>query len=167
MNTLGEPYQCFTMCLNKIQDSEMENIPVNVQVAPFTKSFGYTKLYLYGESDQKIESKEIKYYVVNVPSPSDLASIVIRDINEIFDNEVNTYKEGYILRAAVAFIINHHSIPDHANDDDELDDTSTAEIPLYHIGKDRFALLNTELIQTECFHVFYSDEDDVSSDEDN
>ena len=160
------------MCLNKIQDSKMENVPVNVQVPPFTKSFGYTKLYLYGESDQKIESKEIKYYFVDVPSPSDLASIVIQDINEIFDNEANTYKEGYILRAVVAFIINHHSIPDNANDDDnELDDTSTAEIPLYHIGKDKFSLLNTELIQTECFHVFYSDENDVtsdvSSDEDN
>ena len=153
------------MCLNKIQDSEMENIPVNVQDAPFTKSFGYTKVYLYGESDQKIESKEIKYYVVNVPSPSDLSSIVIRDINEIFDNEVNTYKEGYILRAAVAFIINHHSIPDNANDDDnELDDTSTTEIPLYHIGKDKSSLLNTELIEAECFEVFYSDENDLTSD---
>ena len=53
------------MCLNKIQDSEMENIPVNVQDAPFTKSFGYTKVYLYGESDHKIERKENKYYVVN------------------------------------------------------------------------------------------------------
>ena len=160
------------MCLNKIQDSKMENVPVNVQVPPFTKSFGYTKLYLYGESDQKIESKEIKYYFVDVPSPSDLASIVIQDINEIFDNEANTYKEGYILRAAVAFIINHHSIPDNANDDDnELDDTLPTEIPLYHIGKDKFSLLNTELIQAECFHVFYSDENDVtsdvSSDEDN
>ena len=156
------------MCLNKIQDSKMESVPVNVQVLPFTKSFGYTKLYLYGECDQKIESKEIKYYFVDVPSPSDLASIVIQDINEIFDKEANTYKGGYILRAVVVFIINHHSIPDNANDDDnELDDTSTAEIPLYHIGKDRFALLNTELIQTECFHVFYSDEEDVSSDEDN
>ena len=156
------------MCLNKIKDSEIENIPVYLHDAPFTKSFGYTKVYLYGESDQKIERKENKYYVVNVPSPSDLSSIVIRDINEIFDNEVNTYKEGYILRAAVAFIINHHSIPDHANDDDELDDIITAEIPLYQIGKDRFALLDTELIQTQCFHVFYSDEDDdSSSDEDN
>ena len=47
------------MCLNKIKDSEIENIPVNVQDAPFTKSFGYTKVYLYGESDHKIERKEI------------------------------------------------------------------------------------------------------------
>ena len=153
------------MCLNKIQDSKMESVPVNEQVLPFTKSFGYTKLYLYGESDQKIESKEIKYYFVDVPSPSDLASIVIQDINEIFDNEANTYKEVYILRAAVAFIINHHSIPDNANDDDnELDDTSTTEIPLYHIGKDKSSLLNTELIEAECFEVFYSDENDLTSD---
>ena len=157
------------MCLNKIQDSEIENIPVNVQDAPFTKSFGYTKVYLYGESDHKIERKENKYYVVNVPFPSDLPSIVIRDINEIFDNEVNSpsHKEGYILRAVHAFIINLHALAEHVNDD-ELDDIITAEIPLYQIGKDRFALLDTELIQTQCFHVFYSDEDDNSSlDEDN
>ena len=157
------------MCLNKIQDSEMENIPVNVQDAPFTKSFGYTKVYLYGESDHKIERKENKYYVVNVPFPSDLPSIVIRDINEIFDNEVNSpsHKEGYILRAVHAFIINLHALAEHVNDD-ELDDIITAEIPLYQIGKDRIALLDTELIQTQCFHVFYSDEDDdSSSDEDN
>ena len=156
------------MCLNKIKDSEIENIPVNVQDAPFTKSFGYTKVYLYGESDHKIERKENKYYVVNVPFSSDLSSIVIRDINEIFDNEVNSHKDGYILRAVVAFIINHHTLAEHVNDDDELDDIITAEIPLYQIGKDRIALLDTELIQTQCFHVFYSDEDDdSSSDEDN
>ena len=157
------------MCLNKIKDSEIENIPVNVQDAPFTKSFGYTKVYLYGESDHKIERKENKYYVVNVPFPSDLPSIVIRDINEIFDNEVNSpsHKEGYILRAVHAFIINLHALAEHVNDD-ELDDIITAEIPLYQIGKDRIALLDTELIQTQCFHVFYSDEDDdSSSDEDN
>ena len=156
------------MCLNKIKDSEIENIPVYVQDAPFTKSFGYTKVYLYGESDHKIERKENKYYVVNVPFPSDLPSIVIRDINEIFDNEVNSpsHKEGYILRAVHAFIINLHALAEHVNDD-ELDDIITAEIPLYQIGKDRIALLDTELIQTQCFHVFYSDEDDdSSSDED-
>ena len=156
------------MCLNKIKDSEIENIPVYVHDAPFTKSFGYTKVYLYGDTDHKIERKENKYYVVNVPFSSDLSSIVIRDINEIFDNEVNSHKDGYILRAVVAFIINHHALAEHVNDDDELDDIITAEIPLYQIGKDRFALLDTELIKTECFHVFYSDEDDVSSsDEDN
>ena len=152
------------MCLNKIQDSKMENVPVNVQVPPFTKSFGYSKLYLYGESDQKIESKEIKYYYVDVPSPSDLASIIIQDINEIFDKEADTYKGGYILRAVVLFIVNHHSILDNANDDNELDDTSTTQIPLYHIGKDKSSLLNIELIEAECFEVFYSDENDLTSD---
>ena len=48
------------MCGNKIQDSKMESVPMNVQVLQFTKSFGYTKLYAYSESDQKIESEEIK-----------------------------------------------------------------------------------------------------------
>ena len=149
----------------------MESVSMNVQVLPLTKSFGYTKYYVYGESDQKIECDEIKYYYVDVASASDLASVIIQDINEIFDKEADTYKGGYILRAVVLFIVNYHSIPDNANDDNELDDTSTTEIPLYHIGKDKSSLLNTELIEAECFHVFYSDENDVtsdvSSDEDN
>ena len=154
------------MCGNKIQDSKMESVPMNVQVLPFTKSFGYTKLYAYGESDAKIESKEIKYYYVDVPSPSDLASHVIHDINEIFDKEADTYKGGYILRAVVLFIVNHHSIPDNANDDNELDETSTTQIPLYHIEKDKSSLLNIELIEAECFEVFHSDENDLTSDDD-
>ena len=156
------------MCLNKIKDSEIENIPVYLHDAPFTKSFGYTKVYLYGDTDHKIERKENRYYVVNSAFPSDLPSIVIREINEIFDNEVNSpsHKEGYVLRAVHAFIINLHALADHDNDDD-IDDIITAEIPMYQIGKDRIAFLDTELIQTQCFHVFYSDEDDdSSSDED-
>ena len=144
----------------------MESVSMNVQVLPLTKSFGYTKYYVYGESDQKIECGEIRYYYVDVPSASDLASFIIHDINEIFDKEADTYKGGYILRAVVVFIINHHSISDNANDDNELDDTSTTEIPLYHIGKDKSSLLNIELIEAECFEVFHSDENDLSSDDD-
>ena len=152
------------MCGNKIQDSKMESVSMNVQVLPLTKSFGYTKYYVYGESDQKIECDEIEYYYVDVASASNLASVIIQDINEIFDKEADTYKGGYILRAVVLFIVNHHSIPDNANDDNELDDTSTTQIPLYHIGKDKSSLLNTELIEAECFEVFHSDENDLTSD---
>ena len=47
------------MCLNKIKDSEIENIPVYLHDAPFTKSFGYTKVYYYGDTDHKVERKEI------------------------------------------------------------------------------------------------------------
>ena len=156
------------MCLNKIKDSEIENIPVYLHDAPFTKSFGYTKVYLYGDTDHKIERKENRYYVVNSAFPSDLPSIVIREINDIFDNELNSpsHKEGYVLRAVHAFIINLHALADHDNEDD-IDDITTAQILLYQIGKDRTAFLDTERIQTQCFHVFYSDEDDdSSSDED-
>ena len=144
----------------------MESVSMNVQVLPLTKSFGYTKYYVYGESDQKIECDEIKYYYVDVPSASDLASFIIHDINEIFDKEADTYKGGYILRAVVLFIVNHHSIPDNANDDNELDETSTTQIPLYHIGKDKSSLLNIELIEAECLEVFHSDENDLTSDDD-
>ena len=65
------------MCLNKIKDSEIENIPVYLHDAPFTKSFGYTKVYYYGDTDHKVERKENRYYVVNSAFPSDLPSIVI------------------------------------------------------------------------------------------
>ena len=148
------------MCFNKIKDSEIENIPVYLHDAPFTKSFGYTKVYLYGDTDHKIERKENRYYVVNSAFPSDLPAIVLREINDIFDNELNSpsHKEGYVLRAVQAFIINL---------EDDNDDITTAQILLYQIGKDRTAFLDTERIQAQCFHVFYSDEDDdSSSDED-
>ena len=148
------------MCFNKIKDSEIVNIPVYLDDAPFTKSFGYTKVYYYGDTDNKVEIKENRYYVVNSAFPSDLPAIVLREINDIFDNELNSpsHKEGYVLRAVQAFIINL---------EDDNDDITTAQILLYQIGKDRTAFLDTQRIQAQCFHVFYSDEDDdSSSDED-
>ena len=148
------------MCFNKIKDSEIVNIPVYLDDAPFTKSFGYTKVYYYGDTDNKVEIKENRYYVVNSAFPSDLPAIVLREINDIFDNELNSpsHKEGYVLRVVQAFIINL---------EDDNDDITTAQILLYQIGKDRTAFLDTQRIQAQCFHVFYSDEDDnSSSDED-
>ena len=89
------------MCFNTIKDSEIVNIPVYLDDAPFTKSFGYTKVYYYGDTDNKVEIKENRYYVVNSAFPSDLPAIVLREINDIFDNELNSpsHKEGYFLRA--------------------------------------------------------------------
>ena len=152
------------MCGNKIQVPKMESVSINEQVLPLTKSFGYTKYYCYGESDQKIECDEMKFYYVDVPSASDLASFIIHDIHEIFDKETDTYKGGHILRAVVLFIVNHHSIPD--SDENEPGETSTTQIPLYHIGKDKSSFLNIEMIESECLEVFHSDENDLSSDED-
>ena len=148
------------MCFNTIKDSKIVNIPVYLDDAPFTKSFGYTKVYYYGDTDNKVERKENRYYVVNSAFPSDLPAIVLQEINDIFDNELNSpsHKEGYVLRAVQAFIINL---------EDDNDDITTAQILLYQIGKDRTAFLDTQRIQAQCFHVFYSDEDDdSSSDED-
>ena len=142
----------------------MESVSMNEQVLPLTKSFGYTKYYCYGESDQKIECDEMKFYYVDVPSANDLVSCIIHDIHEIFDKEKDTYKRGHILRAVVLFIVNHHSIPD--SDENEPGETSTTQIPLYHIGKDKSSFLNIELIESECLEVFHSDENDLSSDDD-
>ena len=100
------------MCGNKVQVPKMESVSLNEQVLPLTKSFGYTKYYCYGESDQKIEYDEMKFYYVDVPSANDLVSCIIHDIHEIFDKEKDTYKRGHILGAVVLFIVNHHSIPD-------------------------------------------------------
>ena len=44
--------------------------------------------------------------------------------------------------------------------------TSTTQIPLYHIGKDKSSFLNIELIEAECLEVFHSDENDLTSDDD-
>ena len=142
----------------------MESVSMNEQVLPLTKSFGYTKYYCYGESDQKIECDEMKFYYVDVPSASDLASFIIHDINEIFDKETDKCKGGHIRRAVVLFIVNHHSIPDNDNDDNEPGETSTTQIPLYHIGKDKSSFLNIDLIEAECLEVFHSDENDLTSD---
>ena len=43
-------------------------------------------------------------------------------------------------------------------------DLAPPPIPLYHIGKDKSSLLNIELIEAECFEVFHSDENDLTSD---
>ena len=152
------------MCGNKVQVPKMESVSLNEQVLPLTKSFGYTKYYCYGESDQKIEYDEMKFYYVDVPSANDLVSCIIHDIHEIFDKEKDTYKRGHILRAVVLFIVNHHSIPE--SDKNEPGETSSTQIPLYHIGKDKSSFLNIELIESECLEVFHSDENDLSSDDD-
>ena len=154
------------MCFNTIKDSEMVNTPVYVDEQPFTKSFGYTKVYYYGDTDNKVEIKENRSYVVNSAFPSDLPAILLQEINDIFDTELNSpsHKDGYVLRAVQAFIINLDALSDHDNED-ENDNIATAQIILYQIGKDRTAFLNTQCIQAHCFRVFYSDEDDSSSDE--
>ena len=154
------------MCGNKVQVPKMESISLNEvePVLPMTKSFGYTKYYCYGESDQKIEYEEMKFYVVDVPSADDLVSCIIHDIHDIFEKEKDTYKRGHILRAVVLFVVNHHSIPE--SDENEPSETSSTQIPLYHIGKDKSSFLNIELIESECLEVFHSDENDLSSDDD-
>ena len=75
------------MCFNTIKDSEIVNIPVYLDEQPFTKSFGYTKVYYYGDTDNKVEIKENRYYVVNSAFPSDLPAIVLREINDINNSE--------------------------------------------------------------------------------
>ena len=152
------------MCFNTIKDSEIVNTPVYLDEQPFTKSFGYTKVYYYGDTDNKVEIKESRSYVVNSAFPSDLPAILLQEINDIFDTELNSpsHKDGYVLRAVQAFIINLDALSDHDNED-ENDNIATAQIILYQIGKDRTAFLNTQCIQAHCFRVFYSDEDDDSS----
>ena len=148
------------MCGNKFQ------VPNDVgQVAPITKSFGYTKYYLYGENDKKIEYEEMKFYVVEVVSANDLVSCILHDIHDTFEKEKDSYKNGHILRAVVVFVVNHNSLPE--SDENEPRETASTQITLYQIGKEKSTFLNIECIESECSEVFYDDENDLdSSDED-
>ena len=154
------------MCGNKFQVPKVESISLNEVglVLPMTKSFGYTKYYCYGENDKKIEYEEMKFYVVDVVSANDLVSCIIHDIHDIFEKEKDTYKKGHILRAVVLFVVNHNSIPE--SDENEPSETSSTQITLYQIGKEKSSFLNIELIESECLEVFHDDENDLSSDED-
>ena len=154
------------MCGNKFQVPNVESISLNDvgQVAPITKSFGYTKYYLYGENDKKIEYEEMKFYVVEVVTANDLVSCILHDIHDTFEKEKDTYKNGHILRAVVLFVVNHNSIPE--NDENEPCETSSTQITLYQIGKEKSSFLNIEFIESECSEVFHDDENDLSSDED-
>ena len=154
------------MCGNKFQVPNVESSSLHDvgQVAPITKTFGYTKYYLYGNNDKKIEYEEMKIYVVEVVSVNDLVSCILHNIHDTFEKEKDSYKKGHILRAVVLFIVNHHSIPE--SDENEPSETSSTQIPLYHIGKDKSSFLNIELIEAECLEVFHSDENDLSSDDD-
>ena len=155
------------MCGNKFQVPNVESISLNDvgQVAPITKSFGYTKYYLYGENDKKIEYEEMKFYVVEVVSANDLVSCILHDIHDTFEKEKDTYKNGHILRAVVLFVVNQNSIPE--SDENEPSETSSTQITLYQIGKEKSSFLNIEFIESECSEVFHDDENDLdSSDED-
>ena len=72
------------MCGNKFQVPNVESSSLHDvgQVAPITKTFGYTKYYLYGENDKKIEYEEMKLYVVEVVSVNDSVSCVLHDIHD-------------------------------------------------------------------------------------
>ena len=155
------------MCGNKVQVPKVESISLNEvgQVLPMTKSFGYTKYYCYGENDKKIEYEEMKFYVVEVVSANDLVSCILHDIHDTFEKEKDTYKNGHILRAVVLFVVNHNSIPE--SDENEPRETSSTQITLYQIGKEKSSFLNIEFIESECSEVFHDDENDLdSSDED-
>ena len=46
-----------TFQVPNVESSSLDNVG---QVASITKTFGYTKYYLYGENDKKIEYEEMK-----------------------------------------------------------------------------------------------------------
>ena len=125
------------MCGNKFQVPNVESISLNDvgQVAPITKSFGYTKYYLYGENDKKIIYEKMKFYVVEVVSANDLVSCILHNIHDTFEKEKDTYKNGHILRAVVLFVVNQNSIPE--RDENEPRETSSTQITLYQIGKEK------------------------------
>ena len=155
------------MCGNKFQVPNVESSSLHdvVQVPPITKTFGYTKYYLYGSNDKKIEYEEMKIYVVEVVSVNDLVSCILHDIHDTFEKEKDSYKNGHILRAVVVFVVNHNSLPE--SDENEPRETASTQITLYQIGKEKSTFLNIECIESECSEVFYDDENDLdSSDED-
>ena len=155
------------MCGNKFQVPNVESSSLHdvVQVAPITKTFGYTKYYLYGNNDKKIEYEEMKIYVVEVVSVDELVSCILHDIHDTFDKEKDSYKNGHILRAVVVFVVNHNSLPE--SDENEPRETASSQITLYQIGKEKSTVLNIECIESACSEVYYDDENDlVSSDED-
>ena len=106
----------------------------------------------------------MKFYVVEVVSANDLVSCILHNIHDIFEKEKDTYKNGHILRAVVLFVVNHNSIPE--SDENEPSETSSTQITLYQIGKEKSSFINIELIESECSEVFHDDENDLSSDED-
>ena len=83
---------------------------------------------------------------------------------DTFQKEKDTNKNGHILRAVVLFVVNQNSIPE--SDEIEPRETSSTQITLYQIGKEKSSFLNIELIESECSEVFHDDENDLSSDDD-
>ena len=155
------------MCGNIFQvlNVKSRSLPDIVPVPPITKTFGYSKYYLYGSSDKKIEYEELKIYELEVVSVDELVSCVLHDIHDTYDKEKDSYKNGHVLWAVVVFVVNHNSLAE--SDEDEPRETASSQITLYQIGKDKSTVLNIECIESACWEVYYDDENDlVSSDED-
>ena len=161
------------MCGNKylVPNVESSSLLDIVPVPPITKTFAYNKYYLYGSSDKKIEYEELKIYEVEVVSVDELVSCILHNIHDTYDKEKDSYKNGHVLRAVVVFVVNHNSLAESDDSDDSDEDepreTASSQITLYQIGKEKSTVLNIECIESACSEVFYDNENDlVSTDED-
>ena len=161
------------MCGNKFQVPNVESSSLHDvgQVAPITKTCGYTKYYLYGENDKKIEYEEMKIYEVEVISVDELVSCILHDIHDTYDKEKDSSKNGHVLRAVVVIVVNHNSWAESDDSDDRDEDepreTASSQITLYQIDREKTTVINTELIESAFNDVYYDDKyDRVSSDED-
>ena len=156
------------MCGNNDLVPNKESSDSNSDIVPVpspTKTFAYNKYYLYGSSDKKFEYEELKRYELEVVSVDELVSCVLHDIHDTYDKEKDSYKNGHILRAVVVFVVNHNSLAE--SDEDEPRETASSQITLYQIGKEKSTVLNIECIESACSEVYYDNENDlVSSDED-
>ena len=123
---------------------------------------------MYGSSDKKIEYEELKIYELEVVSVDELVSCVLHDIHDTYDKEKDSYKNGHVLWAVVVFVVNHNSLAESDDsDEDEPRETASSQITLYQIGKEKTTVFYIECIEIACWEVYYDDENDlVSSDED-
>ena len=171
--TLGEkPYKLrvFIMCGNNylVPNVESSSLLDIVPVPPTTKTFAYNKYYLYG-SAKEIEIEELKGYELEVVSVDELVSYILNDIHATYDKEKDSSKNGHVLQAVVVFVVNQNSCDesDESDENDEPRETASSQITLYQIDREKTTVINTELIESACSDVFYDDEYDlVSSDED-
>ena len=157
------------MCRNNDLVPNKESSDSNSDIVPVpspTKTFAYNKYYVYGSA---MEIQELKGFELEVVSVDEMVAYIINDIHTTYDKEKDSSMNGHVLQAVVVFVINKNSCDesDERDENDEPRETASSQITLYQIGKEKTTVLNTELIESACSDVFYDDEYDlVSSDED-